>query len=286
MNTQTKERRATDRPADHMYSKLVYITPEMAERWLELNTRNRNLSVGKVSEIIRDWEQHPPKQETASHQGIAFYKEDGALADGQTRLSACAKSRIPFWSMVTWNVPEKSAQYIDRHRSRSEADAIRIAGLSDWIGAKEVALIKMIVTSHRKGTESLPVESLVEMGEAIKEPVKFAMVAFGGRRLKHVTVNPVLAAVAIASVHVDQVRLLEFAEVLISGVSESTDDVAAIRLRDSLITEKSRPGQTARREILLKTMRAIKAFDRREKIQLLRAPKEMLYRLPAIEERL
>lgn len=287
-DTATVERREVGRPesTNGMYSRMIFITKEMAGRFLELNTRNRNLSAGKVSEIIDDWERHTPTKERASHQGLAFYAKDGALADGQTRLMACWKSGIPFWSLVTWNVPEEAAPLIDRNRSRSEADVIRISGLSDWIGSTELSLIKMIVYAHRPGTQSYSVTALVEIGEAIKEPVRFAIEAFRGRRLTHITVSPVLAAVAMASPHVDQARLLEFAEVMITGISESHDDIAAIRLRDGLMQDGARPGQTARRETLLKTMRAIKAFCDREQLQRLKTPSEIIYSLPEIEEHL
>lgn len=279
---QPKERREGPRP-DHMYSKLLFITPEMASRWLEKNTRNRNLSEARAVQIIRKWERKTPDKVKASHQGIGFYS-DGSLADGQHRLYACVKSGISFWSMVTWNVSEAAAEEIDQHRPRSEVDVIRIAGLSDWIGKTELSLIKMIASAHKKGTATYSVPILVEIGEAIKEPVLFAVEAFNGRKRKHVTVSPVLAAVAMASPYVEQVRLLEFCEVLITGVSESHEDAAAIRLRDQLISDESRGGQTARREILLKSMRAIKAFNDREELQRLYTPKEMIYRLPEIEE--
>lgn len=286
MLTRMKERRSEARPeaGGKRYSRFLYITPEMARRWLELNSRNRNLSGAKASLIIRDWERHRPQEENASHQGIAFYASDGSLADGQHRLYACAKSGIPFWSEVTWNLPEEAAPTIDRHRPRSESDVISIAGLSDWIHRPELSLIKMIAAAHRKGTTGYSVEGLVEMGEAVKRPVVFALEAFKGKRRRHVVVSSVMAAVAIASEHVDKVRLLHFCEVLVSGVSESQDDAAAVRLRDQLITEQSRGGQTGRREVLLKTMRAIKAFDERDPLGRLVTPKEPIYRLPEIEK--
>lgn len=268
-----------------METKVIEMTPQLAQQYLERNTRNRNISRLKVKQILDDiehdrWDLH--------HQGIGFY-EDGALADGQTRLTAIAESGKTVEIMVTWGLPSKSAASIDRHRPRSDADSIRISGLSNWIGKDEISLVKMIALAHQKGTPTYSAQHLADLGEFLKEPIEFAMRAFPSSK-KFITISPVMAAVAIASLHVDHDRLMEFAEVLVSGIPQTLDDVAAIRLRESLRgdhdddkAKKVIAGQTARREVLLKTMRAIKAFVLREHLQKLYVPSEMIYRVPGIE---
>lgn len=264
-----------------MRTEIVTVTPNLAEEWLEHNTRTRRVSRAKVRQIRDDiehdnWDLH--------HQGIGFY-EDGVLADGQTRLTAIKEAGKPVPVMVTWGLPKEAGSSIDRHRPRSDADSIRIGGLAGWIGRDEVALIRMIASAHQKGTPTYSAKHLAELGEFLKGPVTFAMLVFSTRK-RHITTGPVMAAVAIASQHVDQYRLMEFVEVLLSGVPESKDDIAAIRLREQLIGMQGRGGQMARRETLLKTMRAIRAFVERGHIKRLKAPNEMIYTIPGIEEHL
>lgn len=283
MNVIEKERRIAARPLKEgqMDTSLVFITPKIAEEWLKLNTRNRNLT-GNVATIAREWQERGPKP--PSHQGIAFYASDGALADGQTRLTACVKSGVPFWQMVTWGLPEEAASEIDRHRPRSDSDSIKIGRLSDWIGAKELSLIKMIANAHQSSPTKKSNVHLVEIGDFIRPHIEFTLAAFGNRREKHITVSPVLAAVAIAFSHEDEYRLLEFAEVLLSGMPESHDDVAAVRLRDGLLQQGAKTGQTAQKETLRRTMRAIKAFCERQHIKKLYTPSELIYRIEGLEE--
>lgn len=262
-----------------MITEIVEVTPQLAEQYLQHNTRNRNISKLKVKQLIDDiehdrWDLH--------HQGIGFY-EDGVLADGQTRLTAILAAGKAVPMMVTWNLPKEAGSSIDRHRPRSDADSIRIGGLSGWIGKDQVSLVKMIAAAHQKNTPTYSAKHLADLGEYIKHPVQFALMAFTSRK-RHITTSPVMAAVAIASTHVDPVRLVEFADVLVHGVPNTMDDVAAIRLREQLITEQGRGGQTARRETLHKTMRAIKAFVKKEQIRKLYTPHEMLYRIEGIEK--
>lgn len=110
------------------------------------------------------------------------------------------------------------------------------------------------------------------------------MMVFEGRKRKHLTASPIMAAVAIASEHVDEMRLYEFVNVLISGMPQSEADIAAIKLRDQLMEKESRGGRAARQEVLLRTMRAIKAFAESQRLRRLTTPRDMIYRLSALDE--
>lgn len=285
MNAQRKtpyDRREEPRPDPkrEMYPRLITVTPEMAERFLATNHRNRKMKELTVRKIIRDWEENGPGEPT--HQGISFYASDGALADGQNRLTACVRSGIPFRSWVFWGLSEDAAVNIDRHRPRSEADAIKISGVSDWMDRQTIAIVKMVLDAHGIDPATFSVPSLVHVGEKIAGPVQFAVMTLDGRKRKHLTASPVVAAVAIASESVDEMRLYEFVNVLITGMPQSDADSAAVKLRDRLMEEESRGGRTARHETLLRTMRAIKAFATGEQLQRLTTPHTMPYRLSAL----
>lgn len=257
------------------------ITPELAHEYLTKNTRNRNISRVVVKKIKDDIE-HDRWELT--HQGVAFY-ESGELADGQTRLTAIEECGKPVDMLVTFGIPVKAGAVIDKHRARSDADSIKLGGLSDWITAAEIGVIKMIAVAHMKHSPSYSAAHLANLGDFLRPGVEFALTAFSAKK-KHITTSPVMAAVAIARPYVDEYRLLEFAEVMLTGMPVSDnamDDAAAIRLRDQLM-EDTRGGQGARREALLKTQRAIKAFVERDHIQKLYTPKELIYRVEGIED--
>lgn len=268
----------------NIQSEFVAITPELANEYLTKNTRNRNLSRAMVNRIKDDIEHN--RWET-THQGVAFY-ETGELADGQTRLTAIKESGKSVMMFVTTGIPVTAGAAIDRHRARSDADSIKIGGLSNWIGKEQISLIKMIALAHMKHSPSYSAAHIAELGEFLKDQVTFALLAFSSKKT-HITTSPVMAAVAIARPYLDEYRLLEFAEVLLTGMpvsNDAMDDAGAIRLRDQLIEDRGRGGQAERRETLLKTQRALKAFADRDHIQKLYTPKELIYRVEGIETHL
>lgn len=258
----------------------VTITPKMAQAWLdEHNTRNRSISRDKVNLYKNDikngnW--------SLTHQGIAFYI-NGELADGQHRLTAIAEASIPVKSIVMHNLPLDVGADIDRHKTRTEADAIRIGDLSDWIKSQEIQVIKMIIMCHKGRVSTYSPREIAEIGELMRKEVEFAIGAFP-KRAKYITTSPVFAAVAIASLYEDHTRLREFAEVMVSGMAQSMDDVAAIKLREQLIREGAISGQQNRRRSVKRVMRAIKAFCDRQPIERLYTPENMIYFIPDVEE--
>ena len=77
------------------------VTPSMAAKWLERNTKNRRLSLPRVNAIAADIMNN---SFVTTHQGIAF-DEDGNLLDGQHRLHAIVNSNIPVELLVTTGLP-------------------------------------------------------------------------------------------------------------------------------------------------------------------------------------
>lgn len=258
----------------------VEITSKMAQGWLEKsNKRNRNISRAKVNMYKSDMEHG---KWSLTHQGIAFYK-NGELADGQHRLKAVVESGVPITSIIMKGLPMNVGADIDRHKSRTEADAIRIGQLSDWIGSQEIQVIKMIVMCQKRQVSTYSPREIVELGETMKWSVQFAVNAFP-KRVKYVTTSPVYAALAIASLYEDHDRLLEFADVMATGMPESRDDIAAVKLREQLIREGAVSGQQNRRHTVRKVMRSIKAFCERHQIERLHTPDHMIYKISETEE--
>ncbi len=257
----------------------VTVTPDLATEWLEKNTRNRRLQRPKVVSFARQMRSGLWK---LNHQGIGFY-DTNELADGQHRLEAVVLANTPVKMRVSWGVTVEAGAHIDRHRPRGEADSIRIGGLSDWIRTTEVSVITTIAQVHGGFPNKLTSEEIVEIGDAAKESIQFAIGSMPGRK-KYLTTSPIMAAVAIAHPHVDPDRLEQFSAVLVSGMPDSADDVAVIRLREWLISnEGPATGSSGRRDAVWRTQRAIKAFCDYEQIGKLYTPKGMIYRLDDVD---
>lgn len=256
------------------------ITPKMAREWLESsNTRNRNLSPKKVSLYADDMKNN---RWTFNHQGIAFYA-NGELADGQHRLAAIIKSGKPIKMMVTRGLPVEVGADIDRHRARNEADAIRIGGLSEWMGPAEVKVVKALAGSHGTHPNQFTAKQLASIGELVKNEVLFATSLFTSRS-RYVTTAPVMAAVAIASNYYDKEVLERFVKVLVSGMPISEDDMTPMRLRELLIREHGGHGGTSgREEIIKKVLKAIELYSEGRNTTRIQTPKRMPNRLPQLD---
>lgn len=259
-----------------MKTQWMVITPDTAKRWVESNnTNNRNLARSKVDQYANDMRKG---NWHASHQGIAFY-EDGAIADGQHRLYACAESGTNLESFVTFGVARVAASGIDCHRARKMDDQIKIAGMSDWVGKDELAIAKL---ARRYGNTRTGVamssHEAVAFCDAHKAAITTARAAFP-RKLKNITTAPVALAMACAVPIVGDELVRRFGGVLLSGVMDDKKDVAAIRLRERLLADGPTfmRSDTDRIALTRLVMRAIKAFAERQELSKLQIPDQFLF---------
>lgn len=246
------------------------VTPDMAKAWLNRNTANRNISPLLVSKYARVMAEN---QWSLTHQGIAIY-EDGTLADGQHRLSAVVSSGCSVMMQVTYGVLREAGGDIDMHRARDMGDAIRIAGFADWIGKDAIAISRIAV---EKGS-ILSMRDIVAVCTKHEAHYKMVSSSFSTKR-RGVTSSPIMAAVVVASVAGEEKnRLQRFASCMISGIPESQDDIAAIRLREHAISSRSAlGGAVGRNDLFLRSQRAIKAFCDNERISRLLLPSSVIY---------
>lgn len=105
------------------------VTPELAQRWLKNNFRNRPVSDDVVDCYARD---AVNGQWVTTHQGVAFNDRD-ELIDGQHRLMAIVKAGASCVLMVSFGWPSQIAgkemttmDAVDRGRPRSVADQLKI----------------------------------------------------------------------------------------------------------------------------------------------------------------
>lgn len=254
------------------------ITPEMAELWLTKNKRNRNINRQRVKTYADEmrggkWLTH--------HQGIAFY-EDGTLADGQHRLMAICESGETVSMVIAWGVPNNSGLMIDGHQPRHIHQAIKISGMADWIGKAHVSIARYMVQIEHNSKTCVPISNdrLVAFCEKHRAAINFS-VSYLSNHKRHVTTASLKAAVSCAFYYENSARLVEFCEVIISGMAKSDNDKAAILIREWLLECGSLSMGTGQRlDACKRTMRAIKAFCENQKIKKLYQPSEFIYTPP------
>ena len=104
-----------------MNSKVINVTPKMAEIWLEQNVHNnRPVRDAEVTKFARDMVAGNWK---VTHQGIAF-NEDGKLIDGQHRLWAVVQSGCTVPMLVWEGLPEEALHLIDSGLARTASDSL------------------------------------------------------------------------------------------------------------------------------------------------------------------
>lgn len=113
-----------------MESRIITITPDMAQAMLEKNMENnRRVNhdiVRRYARIMKagGW--------NMTHQGIAFDNK-GWLIDGQHRLEAIIQANVPVTMMVTYGVEraDGEALTIDMGRRRTTLNILQISGITD-----------------------------------------------------------------------------------------------------------------------------------------------------------
>ncbi|MFI7104098.1 hypothetical protein ACIBK8_32720 [Streptomyces sp. NPDC050161] len=111
-------------PRGNPASRLVNVTPEIAETFLSRASVNRRLDMGRVrsltESILRgEWK--------LTHQGIAF-DEAGVLLDGQHRLHAIIEANTPVTMFVFDGLSEDVFPVLDTGKRRSAADTLLSTG--------------------------------------------------------------------------------------------------------------------------------------------------------------
>lgn len=245
-------------------SELMEITPELADEFLRLNSRNRTTREGVVrqyAQMMREgrWD--------LSHEGIGFY-EDGSLADGQHRLKAIKRANTPIQMLVTFGL--KPSVYMNTGLKRTGADNLRIAGDDmQWVTPKQLSWVKLL-------NKEFPAigcgEDNAKYGEYLRRyEHSFRWVAenytASKAGLAMAGVNAALLCAHISGA--DTERLLRAIHYLSGGrvggseySDKSVDTMLALRetLLEGRLGKGRMPGQRLRRDVMLCSGAAIKAY--------------------------
>ena len=103
---------------------VITITPEIAQEWTGLNTRNRPVRYARVAQLARDmaagkWVLNGESVKIAT---------DGTIIDGQHRLYACIKAGVPFETVVIRGLPLDVQDTVDIGAARKMSDQLALRG--------------------------------------------------------------------------------------------------------------------------------------------------------------
>lgn len=123
---------------------IVYVTPEMAKRWLAKNYRNRPIKERRVQQYARDM---ATGRWRITGEAIKFDTDD-ALIDGQNRLNAVIVSGATIPMFVMRGIDPEAQKVMDSGAPRSARDGLGIDGYRD---AKDLAPIARTVMAWEEG---------------------------------------------------------------------------------------------------------------------------------------
>ena len=222
-----------------LWGAVYKVTPSMAKKGLELNTKNRNMKWRTIEKYQRDIEAGLWR---LSHQGVAFDNR-GVLSDGQNRLQAVIDSKKPVNMLIVFGVAEESRISIDTGCTRSALDASKFAGMD----TNTVTLGTAKNVHNGYDYLSRPISNAIAIGllNQYADGLRFLDGAISD--VRGVTTSAAVRGAIVRAYYYYECktnqesadRLARFCQILGDGqYSGVKKDVAASRLRDKLLKEK------------------------------------------------
>jgi len=241
------------------------ISPERASEYLKRNHCNRPLRETRIKRYSRDMSKGRWK---TTHQGIAFDR-DGNLIDGQHRLHAAILANYTLRTMVTRDLPKDANEGVDNGFNRGVVDILHYQGLQ--ADNLQIGLVRWMSYRVSEGAHTIKDATRAERIEfyvAHREAITYTCSMFAvGQPIPRMRLSAVLAVFARAYyIPKYRKRLIRAAEILITGIGGEAEEEWIIKLRNFLLYLKSIAGEVIRREIYLKTERALYAYLTAEEV--------------------
>ena len=103
---------------------VMTITPQIAQEWATLNTRNRSVRYAKVAQFARDM---AAGKWMLNGETIKI-SANGTILDGQHRIYACIQAEVPFETVVIRGLPMEAQDTIDTGMARKMSDQLALRG--------------------------------------------------------------------------------------------------------------------------------------------------------------
>lgn len=217
-----------------MFTERMEITPEYAAYVLENcapSGSNRTRSPAKVAQLATQMEHG--RWNPNSHQGIAF-RDDGVIADGQHRLSACAASGVTITTQATYGQPADVYAVVDQGVQRTGAHLLQFGGLN-VVNINNVASTARLLLIFKDAETALfndlarcfdksrLVPFVDEHQAAVGEAVKRSRLIASAIK-KQMPISGVAAALFLIAQRGNRVQIDVFVEALASGASLDVDN--------------------------------------------------------------
>lgn len=244
----------------------VLVTPELAQKLLNLNTANRPIRAAEVDlwkEVIERGAWH------YTHQGIAI-DSDGVLQDGQHRLSAVVKSGVAVELQISIGMPPENFNAIDNGLRRTFGDVAHRFGFINPNKVGSVARMLIIYNEYpmrgfnNKVSNAEVAEFLsrnykgseMMVGEKVHLAVNEAQMHWQYYRINNTAFATFLYK-AWELLGEDDPKVLEFLEGLRSGANLPEED-SRLALRRTVSSPTNKSPRTAVNHLAL----TVKAFNR------------------------
>lgn len=222
---------------DKPSASIIYIDPPMARRLLEKNTHNRPISELHVDRLMKEmlsgrWQ----------YNGEAIkWSVDNVLLDGQHRLTALARLdddsiTLPF--LVVRGLPAETQNTMDQGRTRSAADQLHLAGVTDRDTKTIAGAIRVYIEWRSGGLFRDRTRARVSNPEVVQwaqsHPVEMAVMAnIISAEMRRVKVRPSLTLAILLHFHLlDGEAAREFSAGLYSGANlEEGNPILTLRDR-------------------------------------------------------
>lgn len=120
---------------------VIVITPALAQKWLTLNTHNRNLRdriVASYATDMRDGNWVEDGQSIKFSQGGTVLLDSplitgDTLLDGQHRLSAIVQAGVPVRMLVVSQLPDTTQDTMDTGTKRTLGDVLKLRGEAHYV---------------------------------------------------------------------------------------------------------------------------------------------------------
>jgi len=269
----------TGNASTKMFMTYELITPEIAEGLLETNDGNRSLSRGTVIAYVNDMLSGNWDETVGSAISI---DSNGVLRDGQHRLTAIVESGVSVRMWVCRNV--SSDGIYDNNRKRSNADQIMITRPdfdNVYKTTRFISVARTIIghndNAHYNRRVVTPKE-IIDFTEAHKEDLDGFFLNMPQSTAPKVTVAVVYLALFMAYMSgVDINNILDFYEVLVSGMSTRPEEFPIIAYRNYLKDVASTHTTIAE---IARCQYALKNYLKGTRIKRSISPKELIYPFP------
>lgn len=249
------------------------ITPDKAQKLLELNESNRPISKHTVDAYARDicngnWTEN-------SANAIAI-SEDGYLQDGQHRLNAVIKAGIPVTMWVCYGC-QKDAIY-DSNRRRSNRDYLNMSRQdlpAIMRDTKFISMVRNLTPNSHGNVTSKEVERYID--DHFDDLYNFVKTGVISKSTKaKISVTAIFVSLYMAfNKGVDGDKIKEFYDILVSGISEKPEHYPIIAYRNFLLSQSTNISVTD--ENIKKCQGALKRFINKNCARNVYTPKEIFW---------